>query len=476
MALHGIVLSTCLAPWAICASSQSYSFFGESTLTDSCPVCARVDIVRPMRGTFELRLLSENIAESLYAVEDMTFETLDGLYRGAVHGTLRILRGEGIGQQWALEGDIFDPEGSTFCVIAQTDGKLERVLPVIRVKLEQTNGSIAQQYLLTINAAPFAGLWFSTANGFTPDSGDGYITGGSMLSDNGSVVRSNAELLAAFDPAQGNTDPGLDALEVLPGGIVAFSVNDDFQSQSLGLLRHGDLLLDDGRVLRRNAELLAAFVLQPPVDDFGLDAVQILSSGEILFSLTTNAFSEQLGETLAHGSLLSDQGHIVSTNRQLLERFTPSEPEQDYGLDAAFQWPHGEIWFSLTSGFQDSQLGAIWPGDLLSNSGYVVARGLDLVTPFRPIEDLADFQTDALVLFGLNQPSASAQFVSIMADGSSGAIALEWTGGGQAFQLFRAPALDGPYSPLNLPGPDRSFLDSSSLLLQPEAFYRLRQW
>lgn len=429
-----------------------------------------------MRGTFELRLLSESLSESVYAVENMTFETLDGLYHATLQGTLRVLRAEGSGQEWALEGDIVDPEGSTACIIAETGKLSERELPVIRVKLEQTNGTISRQYLLTIDAAPFAGLWFSTGNGFTPDSGDGYVTGGSLLSSNGFVVRSNAELLAAFDPAQQNPEPGLDALDVLPGGIVAFSLNDDFESQSLGLLRHGDLLLDDGRVLRRNSELLAAFVLQPSVDEHGLDAVQILSDGEILFSLTTDAFSEQLGAVLGHGSLLSDQGRIVRTNSQLLERFHPSGPAQDYGLDAAFQWPHGEIWFSLTGGFQDNQLGAIWAGDLLSDRGYIVVRGLDLVSPFRPIEDLADFQTDALFLYGVQQPTASGRFLSIKADRPAGTIALEWTGGGQVFQLFRSPALEGPYLPLSLPGPERSFLDADSLALQPEAFYRLRQW
>jgi hypothetical protein len=393
-------------------------------------------------------------------------------------GTLRFVRGEGRpGQIWDLEGEIFDPDGSTFSEIAQAELTSKSDYPVIQVDLVQTNGVVTRTYLLTLEAEPFAGLWFSTAHGFTPDSGGGYVTGGNLLSHTGEIVRTNQSLLAPFEPVGAlDPDPGLDAVDVLPGGIAVFSTNADFTSDTLGQIGHGDVLLDDGRILHRNAELLAAFILQPSATDYGLDALHVLPGGDMLFSLTEDAFSEGLGRALRHGDLLSSAGQVIRTNAELLERFHLPAEDQDFGLDAVYQLPSGEIWFSLTAGFQDGQLGAIWPGDVLSDQGYVVYHSLDLMLPFRPLEDLSDFQTDAFLLYGIEQPPEPPRFLTVQANPADDTLFLEWTGGGRVFQLFRADSLEGPFETLTQPGPTRSFLDSEALSSLPAAFYRVEQW
>ena len=69
----------------------------------------------------------------------------------------------------------------------------------------------------------------------------------------------------------------------------------------------------------------------------------------------------------------------------------PIPVEADYGLDAIYVWSSGEIWFLIEEGFVDQNLGAIMPGDLLSDQGMVVYRNLELLGAFAPLEDLADF-------------------------------------------------------------------------------------
>src|SRR5208337_4437911 len=111
-----------------------------------------------------------------------------------------------------------------------------------------------------------------------------------------------------------------------------------------------------GRIIRRNQDLLAPFLPQPSTNDVGLDAVQILDDGEILFSIATNVFSKQLNSKLQRGDLLSSSGTMVRSNQQLLASFRPANAANDYGLDALYMWPSGEIWFSPEIGFEDKVL------------------------------------------------------------------------------------------------------------------------
>jgi hypothetical protein len=124
----------------------------------------------------------------------------------------------------------------------------------------------------------------------------------------------------------------------------------------------------------------------------------LVNSGEIFFSTTEIFFSQTLNRHIGHGDLLSNRGRIVKTNQELLTHFSPIEDLADFGLDAVILRPDGEIWFSVEFGFNDSNLGPVSDGDVLSSSGYVVARNHRLLGNFKPAERDIDLGLDALAV------------------------------------------------------------------------------
>src|SRR5262249_53143220 len=157
-----------------------------------------------------------------------------------------------------------------------------------------------------------------------------------LISTSGRIVKDNADLYGSVGAMPPGPDLGLDAVDILPGGEIAFSLDNGFPVSHVGPIQHGDLLSTRGRIIRRNQDLLAPFGLHPPAPDVGLDAAHILDTGEILFSIETNIFSERLGLTLHRGDLLSSSGMVVRTHQQMLAHFHPSNTSKDYGLDALY--------------------------------------------------------------------------------------------------------------------------------------------
>src|ERR1041384_3394269 len=99
---------------------------------------------------------------------------------------------------------------------------------------------------------------------------------------------------------------GLDAVDFIRRGEIVFSLPTDVFSETLGWLHHGDVLCNRGVIVKRNQDLLSAF--QPTSSsDAGLDAVQLLSSGELLFSIQSNVVTAIKG-TLSRADILSDNG------------------------------------------------------------------------------------------------------------------------------------------------------------------------
>jgi len=256
---------------------------------------------------------------------------------------------------------------------------------------------------------PVPDVWFSTEVGFhagrlDADAADNirYVSPGDLLSRRGHVVRTNHELTAHLGIMPVVPDLGLDAVILGPRRQIWFSFEEEIEqiwSETLGVwLKHGDLLSDAGYVVQTNEQLLERFVRMPVVADAGLDAATRAPNRAIFFSTEDDFFSEALGVTVKHGDLLSNRGHIVRTNAQLMQNFRPTDATQvpDYGLDAVILQPRKEIWFSTEVGFEDANLGPISDGDLLSTSGYVVARNLELLAEFGPLEDLANFGLDAV--------------------------------------------------------------------------------
>jgi len=462
-----------------------YVLLEGSYLTDDCPVCGRPTILQPMRGSFDLLALDNNPLFSRYELRNISFSagsktTIE--YRVTGGGIYRIGGEVAVLQDLTLQVSIDNGFTNKPCFFTNQLDSIGRPWPMIETSVDQTNGTLTQVYHLNLVAAPMREIWFSTVSGFTsanlpqPNNRGGR---GDLLSSSGRIVKSNPLLLGrlGFMPMPGPVDLNIDALDVGPGGEIFFSLDTDMFSETLGQIRNGDLVSNRGRIVHRNSELTQAFGLDLATGDVGLDSIVIKDDGEILFSLAKDTFSPKLGTTLGHGDLLSAQGRILKTNQQLLSRFHPMIESHDYGLDALYVWPSGEIWFSTEEGFQDQVLNMVTAGDLLSDQGAIVYRNLELLAAFAPLEDLADFGLDALfVVTDATPPSLAPTISAITIDRGTGNLSVQWNGPGRVFQMERADEVVRPYSPAGPIVPDLTFMDAGVVTNHARSFYRLQQW
>ncbi|MFN0129811.1 MAG: hypothetical protein ACKV19_24360 [Verrucomicrobiales bacterium] len=465
-----------------------YTLIHGASLTDDCPICGRPAIVLPLRGGFDLRRKDENPLFTAYAVENVEWESG---YEGGPRYRLRgrgeyVIGGEvAITQQLTLKLTMDDGQEIKDVEMSSEPTPVERLWPMVLVAAKQTNGTPFQRLDVSLAAAPLHGLWFSTAHGMTSGSTPPpfeYYKASDLLTGDGRRVRSNADLTRHLGLMPVALDIGLDGVAVAPGGDLMFSSTEAAFSESLGPLGAGDLLSERGKIVRRNADLLAPFGPMPPIPEVGLDAVQAVSSTELLFSLATPIFSEKLGRTLGRGDLLSSFGTVVKSASQLLARFQPvlenGGPKLDeLGLDAIYLWPSGEAWFSTEQGFQDRTLGPVRGGDLLSERGYVVWQNLDLVAPFSPLEDLADFGLDALEIITDALPVASAPTITdFTVNRESGTVWLQWMGEGRFFQVLGAPSANAAFQPIS-PIQTETWIEHQAWWpTHPSYFFKVRQW
>ena len=229
-----------------------------------------------------------------------------------------------------------------------------------------------------------------------------------------------------------------------------------------------------GAVVRRNQSLLAAFGVPATQPDAGLDAVQVMPDGEILFSIQNNVVVNAT-LTLGHGDVLSDRGRVVRRNRELLANFQPTVMDRDFGLDALQILPSGEIWFSVEEGFTDKRLGGVAAGDLLSSAGYRVFSNRQLVAAFAPADPAQDFGLDALFIVTDTKPPRPPPRI-VRLHPLAGAMRVDWDGDGDVFQLECSPTPTGPWLPCSPILPDLSFDDTEGPTLGVSGFYRLQQW
>ena len=462
--------------------AYSYQLIEGSYLADDCPPCARPTILEPLRGRFDLRLVSENPLFATYEMENIAF-TAGGVghtYKITGRGTYVVGGEVALRQELFLELRIDDGVNNRLCYLTNDTPIVGRLWPMMQIAMNQTNGTFTQVYHLELNAAPLREIWFSTASGMTPgiwQPPTNHISGGDLLTSAGRVVKANRELTQRLGIMPIASDVGLDAMDVLSGGEVAFSVKEDVFSETLGPLQHGDLLSNRRRIVQRNQQLTAAFWQMPPSPDAGLDAVQVMDSGEVYFSIEKEFFSEALGRKIRSGDLLSSRGVIVKSNEQLVARFQPADPRRDYGLDAFYVWPSGEVWFSVETGFQGQHFEPYGHGDLLSDQGYVVYRNLELIGPFQPLEDLADFGLDSLfIVTDVTLPALPPRITRMERDRLTGVAHLTWDGKGRVWQVLSARSVTDPFEPLSPIFPDLSYDDIGAATNHSQFFYRLQQW
>jgi hypothetical protein len=339
-----------------------------------------------------------------------------------------------------------------------TTAAVSRPLPNLAADLESQEKTPSQLFELSLRSAPMRDLWFVTSHGFTPGK-DGNAGGerrvaGDILSVDGHVVARNAVLTGKLGIMPIVPPLAVGALDVQPGARILFTLRKPVFSETFGRLSPGTVLGSDGSVFARARGLLAPFgPIEWPACEPGVDAIQVLDSGEVLFSTTSNVHGPR--GTLGHGDVLSSHGVVRWRQKEILAAFVPAPwpgtALEGVGIDAWHEWPHGEAWFSVRNGFQSAVAGPVRPGDLLSTGGWVIYRNLDLMEEFQPLEDLADFGLEGLfVLTDLAPvPDRGSARCSRLGDG----MLLEGVGWARAWQLEWAPALGGPFEAVGCPTP-----------------------
>jgi hypothetical protein len=377
-----------------------YSLLEGSTLTDDCPICGRPTIALPMRGSFTLRLVEANVLSAIYALEDISF-TAGGepsrTYRVTGSGTLQIGGEVAVTQEGAMHVEIDNGSFTTDAQLASARGPLERLWPMIQITFSQTNGTSTQVYDLTLAAAPFREAWFSTTGGFTSATrppADNHVSDGDVLSSAGRIVRRNAELTRRLGIMPGVPDLGLDAFDMRSGAEVVFSIETSVFSETLGPLQAGDCLSERGSIVATNQSLLSAFGIQPPVPDAGLDAMQFFDTA------------------------------IPAANAAA-----------------------GEVWFSIeTEQFSETLGRLLRPGDLLSNRGQVIRSNAQLLQRFHPLDPGVDHGLDALYVW----PSGEIWFST--ETGFTGEASISYLGGDvlsdQGYVVFRNLELLNRFAPI----------------------------
>lgn len=463
-----------------------YTLVNGSQLTEDCPVCDHVTAPIPMRGTFQLRALGQGPLFSNYAVENIAFQTEQTggrRYKVSGRGTFRIGGEIGVQQDLILETTIDNGLTNTICELTNATPQIARRWPMFQAEADQTNGTLVQQYRLDIRAAPFREIWFSTLTNFhasiwnTPSNA---VSGGDLLASSGRIVKGNHELTGRLGIQPLVPDLGLKDIDILPGGEIAFSIEQSVFSETLGMLLPQDLLSDGGRVVRHaNPDLIGKFQPTPLPHFVGLDAVQVMDDGQVYFSVQKQFGSGNLGVTVQPGDLLSDDGTMVKSGSQLLAAFNPTNVSKDYGLKSVFVWPSSEVWFSTRDGFFSTNGSFFGAGDLLSDQGYLVYSNAELLASFEPLESPADLGLDAL--FVVSDVAAAAvppAFLSVpsVTNQPPATLLLQRNKGDRVFQLEASTNVLGPYLPIGPITTDTLFTDPGVLTYQAQRFYRLQQW
>ena len=484
---RGCIWLVCLLAWvsaltpapAQVTSRVTYTLLEGSYFVDDCLICGRPTIQLPMGGTFDLLLQQDTPPYTQYAIRNLDFTA------GVGTSLQKCITGDGtytrfeefaILQDMTLATQVRDTWTNRAAYFTNNSRIVQQPFPLIQADLTETNGTLLQTFSMHLLAAPVREIWFSIAksfissNRFAPTN---QISAGDLLSNRGRVVKRNSDLVGRLGVMPPVPDLGLDAVQVTRRGEILFSIPVNVFSEGLGPIQHGDLLSNRGAIVRRNQVLLAAFHPASSADA-GLDAVQVMPDGQILFSIQSNVLVTST-LTLSRGDILSDRGEVFMSHQRLLANFQPAITNRDFGLDALYILPSGEIWFSVEEGFVDSRLGQIQAGDLLSSLGYRVFSNAALLAAFAPAAPSQDYGLDALFVVSDTQPVKPPP--RIVRNSRAGVWQhLEWDGEGDVFQVEAAPSLNGPWMPCTEIVPDLSWDSPCGTTAGASGFYRLRQW
>lgn len=154
------------------ATAQEYALLSGSELTDDCPICDRIPIVVPLTGTFRLSVEDSNPLFTSFAVTNISFRggrETGPQYDVTGSGTYRVGGEVAVLQEMYLEAAIKSAFTNTPAALVNKKYGVERPWPGIQISVDQTNGTLAQVYYLTLNAVPVPAIRSIVAN---PVSGD----------------------------------------------------------------------------------------------------------------------------------------------------------------------------------------------------------------------------------------------------------------------------------------------------------------
>lgn len=255
-----------------------------------------------------------------------------------------------------------------------------------------------------------------------PFDGNPYISDGDLLSFDGRVCARNADLLASFYDGTAPADLGLDAVDMvnITDRLIAFSTELDDPN---GKFTAGDLLTTQGAIIP-NIALTNGFDFGY---DIGLDAVHFVGTRDNIVGLLGEAAGlsrdryleapdlllSQLNQwgvelwfsiegthlvgnrRILDGDLLSVQGTIVASNKDLLPSTVPAGIPQrgvDFGLDAVIgsrasdeDEPLTSIRFSTEILYHGEP--RFTDGDILRGGNGVTRKNWELIQPFAPAAD-----------------------------------------------------------------------------------------
>ncbi len=138
-------------------ADRIYTLIKGSALVDDCPICGRPTILAPMTGTFALRLVERNPLFARYELQNISFQA------GAASGREYQVSGGGgyqvggevaVAQDMFLDAQIDNGFAKTMALCANGDRAVTSAWPEIRITVDQTNGTPAQVYHLTLVAVP----------------------------------------------------------------------------------------------------------------------------------------------------------------------------------------------------------------------------------------------------------------------------------------------------------------------------------
>ncbi len=447
---------------------------GGSLFYRDCPICGIAIRPVPLRGTFRLTLKQETADQSDFDITEISWTASNGSdlqYKLSGAGTLSIFKSSPA-QQVSLNLKV-EAGGMTEDLHFENEIKdLVRSWPNLDFTFKETPSSFTRQYNGHVTASPFRDLWYAPARDVIGN-GSFLASKGDLMSMSGRKIKSWTDLTAKFNVIPPPSPVGLDAFDVAPGGVMLFSLDVTIPTKSGTNLDHGDLLRADGTKVS-NENLMAKFGLQPIAPDTGLDALQQMDNGQIWFSISSNVFSENLGVQLSRGDILSNDGKVIKTSQELLSNFGADPADGDYGLASIYVWPSGEVWFTTEADITNSKFGPLYSGDILSDQGYLVYRQEEVLQNLGSVPSDQKFGIHALYVISDAVTGANAPTITKLTRNAAGQVTLEWSGSGHVYQVQAAGQVGGPFLPVSDYQVETVWNDPQPN--STEKFYQVLQW